>query len=188
MPHPAGIYRASAFRHPFTAVIGQDLGIRDSGESEPFLYIGQDKNAAKGDEEFDAMILSRVFDPQDQRSLDDMPRGVQKWFGDHPRLRLVTDTAVSLTVDGLPATQADYLPADPVVCGQWHADLECVLIGYGPPGDEPFILFGGSRLRVVVVDHPAGPIVFTYQDRAADGVFLEHVGVFDGWVRSVDFG
>ena len=39
-----------------------------------------------------------------------MPRDVQKWFGDHPRLRLVTDTAVSLTVDGLPATQADYLP------------------------------------------------------------------------------
>ena len=67
--------------------------------------------------------------------------------------------------------------------GRWRG---CILIGYGPEGEEPFILFVGSRLRIVVVDHDGTPILFTYQ--AADNErFAARSAVFDDWVRSVDF-
>jgi hypothetical protein len=184
--HPAGTYIANAFRFPFTADIDQDLGIRDSGQFATFVYIGQDKNApTNGDEEFDAFFLDRVLDPSDQRSLHNLSGDRYQWFLSHPRLSIVTDSRKTLKVDGLAARQADFLPADPVPCGNFHRNLRCVLIGFGPPGDEPFALFDGSRLRLVVVDHPGSQVVFAYQSAVAR--FSEKVRVFDHWVRSVDF-
>jgi hypothetical protein len=184
--HPAGTYVANDFRYPFTAVIDSDLGIRDSGQFESFVYIGQDKNApVNGDEEFDAMFLTRVLDPTDQRSLHDLSGDALEWLLKHPRLEVVDGSRVTLNVDGLAARQADFLPSEPVPCGNFHRNLLCVLIGFGPPGDEPFALFDGSRLRVVVVEHPGRQIVFAYQ--SATGAYAGKVTVFDRWVRSADF-
>ena len=71
---PAGLYEATHFKFPFTAEINTDLGIRDAGDESRFVYIGQDKNApVNGDEEFNAMLLLRVLDPADQRTLG-LPR------------------------------------------------------------------------------------------------------------------
>lgn len=185
--HPAGRYLASEFEFPFEAGLDEDLGIRDSGQSKGFVYIGQDKNApAKGDEEFDAMFLVKVLDPDDQRSLHDLTGDVMRWFRDHPRLTLVRGSEKTIKIDRLPARQTDFLPSRPVPCGNFHRNLSCVLIGFGPPSDEPFALFKGSRLRLVVVDHPGRQVVFAYQSLDSSA-FPSKVAVFDHWVRSVDF-
>jgi hypothetical protein len=185
--HPAGLYSAPDFAYPFTAELVTPLGIRESGQSDLFVYVGQDKNApANADEEFDAMFLRLVIDPDDQRSLSPFTGDPFAWFMDHTRLSLVKGSRVALEVDGLPARQADFLPARPVSCGNFHADLDCVLVGYGPDGDEPFALFAGSRLRIVVVEHADREIVFAYQS-ADTAAFGEKVAVFDHWIRTVDF-
>jgi hypothetical protein len=187
LEHPAGTYAAPDFTYPFTAELDRDLGIRDSGQSPMFVFVGQDKNApTDGDEEFDAMLLRRVLDPQDQRGIEDFDGDAADWLLAHERLSLVANTMTELVVDGLVARQADFRPTRPVPCGNFHANLRCVLIGYGPDGDEPFALFDGSRLRVVVVDHADGQIVFAYQS-ADTAEYVEKVKVFDHWVRSVQF-
>ena len=162
--------------------------MRDSDqEGDGFVFIGQDKNApVNGDEEFVAMLLRQVIDPEDQRSISPFRGDAFDWFLAHPRLTLVAGSKVKVTVDGLPARQADFLPSRPVTCGTFHFNLQCVLIGYGPAGDEPLALFDGSRLRVVVVDHADRQIVFTYQ-HADTAAWSDAVSVFDHWVRSVDF-
>jgi hypothetical protein len=185
--HPAGTYAAPYFAYPFTAAIDRDLGIRDSGQTATFVYIGQDKNAPiNGDEEFDVMFLSRVLDPDDQRSLGSFSGDAFEWFVGHARLALVEGSSIELKVDGLDAQQADFLPSRAVPCGNFHRNLQCVLIGYGPDGAEPFALFDGSRMRIVVIEHADRQIVFTYQS-ADTTEYADKVAVFDGWVRSVDF-
>jgi hypothetical protein len=183
----AGTYATREFRFPFTAEIDTDLGIRDAADTSRLVYIGQDKNAPQnGDEEFSAMLLERVLDPDDQRTLEAMEDDVFEWFGRHPRLTSVPGSDNAFEVDGNPAMQVDLLLADPVQCGSFHADKECVLIGYGPEGDEPYALFAGSRVRIVVVDHDGTPILFGYQ-ATDDERFPIKSGVFDRWVASVDF-
>lgn len=183
----AGTYTATRFRFPFKAEIDRDLGIRDAGDTERFVYIGQDKNApVNGDEEFTAMLLDRVLQPDDQRSLQALSGDVYRWFVDHPRLRAVADSELSFEVDGDPARQIDLLPADPATCGSSHPNLDCVQIGYGPEGDEPYSIFDGSRARIVVVDHDAIPIVFAYQ-ATDDARWASRASAFDHWVHSVDF-
>jgi hypothetical protein len=186
--HPAGIYAAPDFAFPFTAELNRDLGVRDSDqEGDGFVYIGQDKNAPiNGDEEFVAMLLRQVFDPADQRSVSPFRGDAFDWFLAHPRLTLVDGSTVKVTIDGLTARQADFLPSRPVACGPSHFSLQCVLIGYGPTGDEPLAVFDGSRQRVVVVDHGDRQIVFEYQ-HADTAEWSDAVSVFDHWVRSVDF-
>jgi hypothetical protein len=185
--YPAGTYATKAFQPAFTAEIDTDLGIRYGGDEDRFLFIGQDKNApVNADEEWDVMYLDRVLDPVGQRTIEPLDGDPLDWFEQHPRLEVVSGSATDLEVDGYPATQLDLLPADPVQCGSHHQNLECVLIGYGPPEDEPFVVFAGSRFRVVVVDFDGTPILFTYQ-AAGDARFADRSGVFDRWVRSVDF-
>ncbi len=186
-PVDAGEYATHAFRFPFTARIDTDLGIRDAGDTSRLVFIGQDKNAQQnGDEEFSAMVLERVLDPEDQRTLEPMADDVFAWFRDHPRLKSVPGSDKAFDVDGHPARQLDLLLADPVQCGSFHADMECVLIGYGPEGNEPYALFAGNRARIVVVDHDGAPILFEYQ-ATDDDRFPIRSGVFDRWVASVDF-
>jgi hypothetical protein len=185
--HPAGVYAAPSFALPFKAEFNAPLGIRESGQSELFVFIGQDKNApADGDEEFDAMFLRQVLDPLDQRSLSTFDGDPFEWFLDHTRLSLVKGSETELEVDGLPARQAEFLPASTVACGSFHPNLQCVLIGFGPDGDEPFALFGGSRLRIVVVAHEDRDVVFAYQSADTEA-FAAKVAVFDHWIRTVDF-
>jgi hypothetical protein len=185
--HPAGTYAAPSFAYPFTAEIDRDLGIRDSGQSATFVYIGQDKNApVNGDEEFDVMLLSRVLDPDDQRSIGSFSGDAFEWLVGHARLALVEGSSIELKVGGLDARQADLLPSRTVPCGNFHRNLECVLIGYGPDGAEPFVVFGGSRVRTVVVEHADRQIVFIHQS-ADTTEYAAKVAVFDGWVRSVKF-
>jgi len=185
--HPAGSYAAPSFAYPFTAEIDRDLGIRDSGQSATFIYVGQDRNAPiNGDEEFDVMFLSRVLDPDDQRSIGQFSGDAFEWFVDHARLTLVEGSSIELEVDGLDARQADFLPSRTVPCGNFHRNLQCVLIGHGSDGAEPFALFDGSRMRIVVLEHADRQVVFTYQS-ADTTEYADKVVVFDGWVRSVDF-
>ena len=183
----AGLYEATHFQFPFTAEINTDLGIRDAHDTPRLVYIAQDKNApVNADEEFNAMLLLRVFDPADQRTLGYLGGDVYDWFVHHQRFKVVPGSKDVLEVDGHPARQVDLLPADPVECGPFHANLDCVFVGYGPEGDEPFAVFGGSRLRIVVVDHDGTPILFAYQ-ATDDARYAERSKVFDHWVRSVDF-
>ena len=186
--HPAGIYAAPDFAFPFTAELSRDLGVRDSDqEGDGFVFIGQDKNAPiNGDEEFVAMLLRKVIDPEDQRSISPFSGDAFDWFLAHTRLTLVEGSERQGHRRRLAARQADFLPSRPVACGTFHFNLKCVLIGYGPAGDEPLALFDGSRLRVVVVDHADRQIVFTYQ-HADTTEWTDAVSVFDHWVRSVDF-
>jgi hypothetical protein len=182
----AGIYATTVFRVPFTALIDTDLGIRDADETPRFLY-GQDKNAPlNADEEFDATFLERVVDPQDQRSVTALDGDAIAWLQRHPRLTPVVGSASNVVVDGHPGRQLDLVPSDPVPCGDAHGDLLCVQLGYGPPGDEPFSVFDGSRLRVVAVDTDVGQLLFLYQARD-DVRFASRSAVFDHWVRSVVF-
>ena len=186
--HPAGIYAAPDFAFPFTAELNRDLGLRDSDqEGDGFVFIAEDKNMPiNGDEEFVAMLLRQVIDPEDQRSISPFSGDAFDWFLAHTRLTLVAGSTVKVTVDGLAARQADFLPSRPVACGTFHFNLQCVLIGYGPAGDEPLAVFAGSRQRVVVVDHADRQIVFVYQ-HADTAEWSDAVSVFDHWVRSVDF-
>jgi len=186
-PLRAGTYATRKFRFPFMAEIDTDLGIRDAGDTSRLVYIGQDKNAPQnGDEEFSALLLERVLNPDDQRALEPLEDDVFEWFRRHPRLTNVPGSDKAFKVDGRQARQLDLLLADPVQCGSFHADKECVLIGYGPEGDEPYALFAGSRARIVVVDHDGTPILFGYQ-ATDDERFPIRSGVFDRWVASVDF-
>jgi hypothetical protein len=185
--YPAGTYATRAFQPAFTAEIDTDLGIRYGGDEDRFVFIGQDKNApVNADEEWDVMYLDRVLDPVGQRTIEPLDGDPLDWFELHPRLEVVSGSTTDLEVDGHPAQQLDLLPADPVQCGSHHQNLQCVLIGYGPQGDEPFVVFADSRFRVVVVDFDGTPILFTYQ-AADDARFADRSGVFDRWVRSVDF-
>jgi hypothetical protein len=185
--HPAGLYAAPSFAYPFTAELNTPLGIRESGQSELFVFIGQDKNApANGDEEFDAMFLRQVIDPGDQRSISTFDGDPFEWFLDHTRLSLVKGSRTELEVDERTAHQAEFLPASTVPCGNFHPNLQCVLIGFGPDGDEPFAVFGGSRLRIVIVEHEGRDLVFAYQSADTDA-FAAKVAVFDHWIRTVDF-
>lgn len=185
--YPAGTYATKAFQPAFTAEIDTDLGIRYGGDDDRFVFIGQDKNApVNADEEWDVMYLDRVLDPVGQRTIERLEGDPFDWVEQHPRLEVVSGSATDLEVDGHPARQLDLLPAEPVACGSHHQNLQCVLIGYGPPDDEPFVVFAGSRFRVVVVDFDGTPILFTYQ-AADDARFADRSGVFDRWVRSVDF-
>jgi hypothetical protein len=184
---PAGTYATRAFQPPFTAEIDTALGLRYGGDEDRFVFIGQDKNApVNADEEWDVMYLDRVLDPVGQRTIDDLDGDPLDWFEEHPRLEVVSESATDLEVDGHPARQLDLLPAEPVPCGSHHQNLRCVLIGYGPPDDEPFVVFAGSRFRVVVVDFDGTPILFTHQ-ATDDARFADRSAVFDRWVRSVDF-
>ena len=186
--HPAGIYAAPDFAFPFTAELNRDLGLRHSDqEGDGFVFIAEAKNMPiNGDEEFVAMLLRQVIDPEDQRSISPFSGDAFDWFLAHTRLTLVAGSTVKVTVDGLAARQADFLPSRPVACGTFHFNLQCVLIGYGPAGDEPLAVFAGSRQRVVVVDHADRQIVFVYQ-HADTAEWSDAVSVFDHWVRSVDF-
>ena len=175
--YPAGTYATKAFQPAFTAEIDTDLGIRYGGDEDRFVFIGQDKNApVNADEEWDVMYLDRVLDPVGQRTIEPLDGDPLDWFEQHPRLEVVSGSA----------TELDLLPADPVQCGSHHQNLQCVLVGYGPADDEPFVVFAGSRFRVVVVDFDGTPILFTYQ-AADDARFTDRSAVFDRWVRSVDF-
>jgi hypothetical protein len=185
--YPAGTYVTRSFKPAFTATIDTDLGLLYGGDNERFVFMGQDKNApTNADMEWDAMYLDRVLDPVGQRTIDDLDGDPLDWFEQHPRFDVVPGSAMDLEVDGHPARQLDLLPADPVPCGSYHQNLQCVLIGYGPPDDEPFVVFEGSRFRVVVVDVDGNPLLFTYQ-AADDARFADRSAVFDRWVRSVDF-
>jgi hypothetical protein len=185
--YPAGTYATRAFQPAFTAEIDTDLGIRYGGDEDRFVFIAQDKNApVNADEEWDVMYLDRVLDPVGQRTIEPLEGDPLDWFERHPRLEVVSGSATDLEVDGHPARRLDLLPADPVQCGSHHQNLQCVLVGYGPTDDEPFVVFAGSRFRVVVVDFDGTPILFTYQ-AADDARFADRSGVFDRWVRSVDF-
>jgi hypothetical protein len=184
---PAGMYATRAFQPAFRAEIDTDLGLRYGGDEDRFVFIGQDKNASvNADEEWDVMYLDRVLDPVGQRTIEPLDGNPLEWFEQHPRLEVISRSATDLEVDEHPAHQLDLLPADPVQCGSQHQNLQRVLIGYGPPNDEPFVVFAGSRFRVVVVDFDGTPILFTYQ-AADDARFADRSGVFDRWVRSVDF-
>ena len=186
-PLRSGTYQTTQFRYPFSADIDTDLGLRDADDLESFVYIGQDKNAAENaDEEFTVMFIVHVLDPGDQRSLMPLEGDVYDWFISHPRLAPVAGSDRQLQVGGFPARQIDLRLSEPVACGATHPNLRCVLIGYGPPGDEPFAVFEGNRLRIVVVDHEEEPIVFSYQS-TDDEAFARRAGVFDRWVGSVDF-
>jgi hypothetical protein len=185
--YPAGTYATKAFQPAFTAEIDTDLGLRYGGDEDRFVYIGQDKNApVNADEEWDVMYLDRVLNPVGQRTIEPLDDDPLDWFGQHPRLEVVSGSATDLEVDGHPARQLDLLPVDPVPCGSHHQNLHCVLVGYGPTEDEPFVVFAGSRFRAVVVDFDGTPIVFAYQ-AADDARFTDRSAVFDRWVRSVDF-
>ena len=187
MDYPAGTYVTKAFQPAFTAEIDTDLGLFYGGDDTRFVFIGQDKNApVNADEEWAVMYLDRVLDPVGQRTIEPLVGDPLDWFEHHPRLEVVSGSAMHLEVDGHPARQLDLLPTDPVQCGSYHRDLQCVLIGYGPTDDEPFVLFAGSRLRVVVVDFDGTPIVFEYQ-AADDARYADRSAVFDRWIRSVDF-
>jgi hypothetical protein len=183
----AGTYVTKSFQPAFSATIDTDLGLLYGGDEPRFVFMGQDKNApVNADEEWDVMYLDRVLDPVGQRTIEPLDGDPLNWFEQHPRLEAVSGSAMDLEVDGHPARQLDLMPADSVPCGSYHQNLQCVLIGYGPPDDEPFVVFAGSRFRVVVVDFNGTPILFTYQ--AADGArFADRSAVFDRWVRSVDF-
>jgi hypothetical protein len=184
---PAGTYATSRFRVPFTAELDTQLHIRDAGDSERFVYIGQDKNASSNaDEEFDAMVLERVVDPVDQRSVGTLDGDVLRWFEDHPRFTEVDGSREEIDVDGASAVKVDFIPSDAGSCGSVHPSLQCVLVGYGPGGDEPFAVFAGSRFRIVVASHGGTPVLFAYQ-AADDDRFATRASVFDHWVRSVEF-
>jgi len=191
--YPAGTYATTTFQPAFVAEIDTDIGIHYGGDESGFVFIGADKNASENaDEEWDAMYLDRVLDPVGQRTIEPLKGDPLDWFEHHPRLSVVPESSATLEVDRHHARQVDLLPADPVQCGSSHPNLECVLVGYGPPGDEPFVLFAGSRFRLVVVDDVAVPggrlasIVFAYQ-AADDERFAKRSGVFDRWIRSIDF-
>jgi hypothetical protein len=185
--YPAGTYVTRAFQPAFTAEIDTDLGLLYGGDEERFVFMGQDRNApVNADQEWDVMYLDRVLDPVGQRTIEPLDDDPLAWFEQHPRLEVVSESATDFEVDGHPARQLDLLPAEPVPCGSHHQNLQCVLIGYGPPDDEPFVVFAGSRFRVVVVDFEGTSILFTYQ-AADDARFADRSGVFDRWVRSVDF-
>jgi hypothetical protein len=185
--YPAGTYRTRAFQPAFTAEIDTDLGLLYGGDEARFVFMGQDKNApVNADQEWDVMYLDQVLDPVGQRTIEPLDGDPLAWFEQHPRFEVVSGSPQDLDVDGHPARQADLLPADPVPCGSHHQNLQCVLVGYGPTEDEPFVVFDGSRFRVVVVDFNGTPILFTYQ-AADDARFADRSGVFDRWVRSVDF-
>jgi hypothetical protein len=185
--YPAGTYRTRAFQPAFTAEIDTDLGLLYGGDEARFVFMGQDKNApVNADQEWDVMYLDQVLDPVGQRTIEPLDGDPLAWFEQHPRFEVVSGSPQDLDVDGHPARQADLLPADPVPCGSHHQNLQCVLVGYGPTEDEPFVVFDGSRFRVVVVDFDGTPILFTYQ-AADDARFADRSGVFDRWVRSVDF-
>ena len=185
---PAGLYEATRFKFPFTAEINtRPRHPRRRHDESRFVYIGQDKNApVNGDEEFNAMLLLRVLDPADQRTLGYLGGDVYDWFVHHPRLKVVPGSKDTFEVDGYPARQVDLLPARSRGVRPLPLQLDCVLVGYGPDGDEPFTLFDGSRLRIVVVDHDGTPILFAYQ-ATDDAHYAERSSVFDHWVRSVDF-
>ena len=185
--YPAGTYVTRAFQPAFTAEIDTDLGLLYGGDEDRFVFMGQDKNApVNADQEWDVMYLERVLDPVGQRTIEPLDGDPLDWFQQHPRFKVVSGSHQDLDVDGHPARQLDLLPADPVQCGSHHQNLQCVLVGYGPTEDEPFVVFDGSRFRVVVVDFNGTPILFTYQ-AADDERFADRSGVFDRWVRSVDF-
>ncbi len=185
--YPAGTYVTKSFQPAFTAEIDTDLGLFYGGDDTRFVFIGQDKNApVNADEEWGVMYLDRVLDPVGQRTIEPLVGDPLDWLAHHPRLEVVPGSAADLEVDGHPARQLDLLPVDPVRCGSHHYDLQCVLIGYGPLDDEPFVLFAGSRLRVVVVDFDGTPIVFEYQ-AADDARYADRSAVFDRWIRSIDF-
>ena len=185
--YPAGTYATRQFQPAFTAEIDTDLGLLYGGDGERFIFMGQDKNApTNADVEWDVMYLDRVLDPVGQRTIEPLDGDPLDWFEQHPRLEIVEGSATDFEVDGHPAYQLDLLPADPVQCGSHHQNLQCVLIGYGPTGDEPFVVFAGSRFRVDVVFFDGTPILFTYQ-ATDDDQFADKAGVFDRWVRSVDF-
>ena len=60
------------------------------------MYIGQDKNApVNGDEEFNAMLLQRVFDPADQRHPRLLGGDVYDWFVHHQRFKVVRQAPMS---------------------------------------------------------------------------------------------
>jgi hypothetical protein len=184
---PAGTYATSHFRFPFTAELDTLLEVRDAGDTDRLVFIGQDKNAPENaDEELTAMLLERVVDPVDQRSIGPLDGDLLRWFEDHPRLTAEEGARKDVEVDGEPAVQLDLLPSDMGPCGSFHPDLQCVLVGYGPEGDEPFAVFGGSRLRIVVTEHLGTPVLFTYQ-ATDDDRFESRASVFDHWVGSVDF-
>ena len=185
--YPAGTYVTRAFQPAFTAEIDTNLGLLYGGDEERFVFMGQDKNApVNADQEWDVMYLDRVLDPVGQRTIEPLDGDPLDWFEQHPRFEVVSGSRQDLDVDGHAARQVDLLPADPVQCGSHHSNLQCVLVGYGPTEDEPFVVFEGSRFRVVVVDFDGTPILFTYQ-AADDARFADRSGVFDRWVRSVDF-
>jgi hypothetical protein len=185
--YPAGTYATTSFEPAFTAVIDTDLGLRYGGDLERFIFVGQDKNAqVNADEEWDVMYLDRVLDAVGQRTIDDLEGDPLDWLERHPRFDVVSASAIEFEVDGHPARQLDLLPADPVQCGSNHADLQCVMVGWGPADDEPFVVFAGSRFRAVVVDVDGTPILFTYQ-ATDDERFADRSGVFDRWIRSIDF-
>jgi hypothetical protein len=184
---PAGTYATNAFEPPFTAEIDTDLGLLYGEDSERFVFMGQDKNApVNADLEWDVMYLDRLLDPVGQRTIEPLDGDPLEWLEQHPRFEVVSESVTDFEVDGHPARQLDLLPADPVPCGSHHQSLQCVLIGYGPPDDEPFVVFAGSRFRAVVVDFNGTPILFTYQ-AADDARFADRSAVFDRWIRSVDF-
>jgi hypothetical protein len=184
---PAGTYVTRSFQPAFMAEIDTDIGPFYGGDDERFVFIGQDKNAPiNADEEWDVMYLDRVLDPVGLRTIEPLDGDPLDWFEQHPRFEVVSGSASDLDVDGHPARQLDLLPADPVACGSHHQNLQCVLVGYGPPDDEPFVVFAGSRFRVVVVEFDGTPILFTFQ-AADDERFADRSGIFDRWVRSVDF-
>jgi len=185
--YPAGTYVTTAFQPAFTAEIDTDLGLLYGGDEERFVFMGQDKNAPmNADQEWDVMYLDRVLDPVGQRTIEPLDGDPLDWFEQHPRFEVVSGSRQDVDVDGHAARQVDLVPTDPVPCGSHHQNLQCVLVGYGPPDDEPFVVFDGSRFRVVVVDFDGTPILFTYQ-AVDDARFADRSAVFDRWVRSVDF-
>ena len=141
---------------------------------------------SNGDEGFDAIVLEHVVEPVDQRSVGPpgrrrapLVRGPSAVHGGRrltpgPRGRRSTRRPGRLRAVGRGS------------CGSVHPNLQCVLVGYGPGGDEPFAVFAGSRFRIVVAGHDGTPVLFAYQ-ATDDDRFGARASVFDHWVRSVDF-
>lgn len=182
LPVPAGTYSTRLFDPAFDFTIPADLGIRNSGESPAFLFIGEDLVVETPSDEFDAVVFSHVYDPVDQRTVHPAPADLMAWFLKHPGLKRVAGP-VDMKVDGLPAKRADLDVVGDHPC-DFNFGRQC--LAFSPlENSEPFNVAGDRRIRVLVVEVKGKQVVFTYFERPDR--FAANVGVFDQIVDSVAF-
>ena len=185
---PAGTYATRAFQPAFTAEIDTDLGLRYGGDEDRFVFIGQDKNApVNADEEWDVMYLDRVLDPVGQRTIEPLD-------GDPSRLvRAASEARGRVRIRHGPRGRwTSRPPAGPASCRPGP-------VRQPPPGPpvrahrlRPDRRRTVRRVRRLAVSRSSSSTSTArrscsrYQ-AADDARFADRSGVFDRWVRSVDF-